>query len=238
LDGRPRPHRHEEKTYLSSKTLYDGIYAKNIERLELGDILIDEGLAGDGRDFRLGISLIIPIRSLSNAYGDLVASLNRIDPAQYCYPYDDLHITVFDLIKVGNTYKRNEELENSFLTIAREAVKSIRPFKIRLEGIVFSREAGLIQGYDDNALIEIRKQIRKLLINNGIKNEERYESESAHITFVRFENRLSRPKEYGEFIGRNRRTKMGMESVAELELVEHDWYNRKATKRIIGKIEL
>jgi hypothetical protein len=89
-------------------------------------------------------------------------------------------------------------LENLFLDISRNAVTSFEIFKIQMKGVVFSRGAGIIKGYDDNKLVSIRRNIRELLIAHHIKNDERYESESAHITFTRFRSNIKNPMMFCE----------------------------------------
>jgi len=221
---------------LSSRRLYDSIYNTNIADIESGNIKVDDYLIGNKPDSRMGISLIIPIRSISNSYDNLVSSLKTIEPGQYYYPTHDLHITIFDFIQGTENYTRNSELEKELIRISKESLKSVHEFPIGFEGIVFSNAAGVIQGYDDNILTKIREKIRVLLKENGINNDERYKSESAHITFVRFMNQFLRAEELCRFINKNREMKIGIQKVEEIELVEHDWYNHESNKKIIEKI--
>ena len=189
--------------------------------IESGRIKVDRYLIGNKPDSRMGISLIIPIRSIANSYERLVSSLKKVEPEQYYYPTHDLHITIFDYIQGTEKYIRNPELEKVFIKISRESLKSFHRFPITFEGIVFSNAAGIIQGYDDNVLIKIREKIRILLKENGIRNDERYESESAHITFMRFMNQFLRAEKLCGFINQNREMKIGIQKVEEIELVEH-----------------
>jgi len=218
---------------LSTRSLYDAIYDKSILDIGSGDVGIDGCLAGAVPDARMGVSLIIPIRSISRSYGDLVSSVRDIEPGHYYYPARDLHVTIFDFIHGTETYARDPGLERAFAEISRESLKGVRAFPSAFKGIVFSKAAGLIQGYDEGVLIGLRSRIRLALCANGIRNDERYESESAHITFMRFTDRLSRGKELCALIDGNRETDIGVETIREIELVEHDWYNHESTKRII-----
>lgn len=223
---------------MSSRSLYDSIYDKSIPDIGSGNVGIDRQLSGAMQDGRMGVSLILPIRSIAQPYGELVSSLSGIEPGQYYYPARDLHVTIFDFIQGTETYVRDPEREKSFALISREALKGLQAFPIAFKGIVFSNAAGLIQGYDDNILIGIRSRIRLLLEESGIRNDERYESESAHITFTRFVDRLSNAKGLRGFIDDNRDTDLGLETIREIELVEHDWYNHESTKRIIERFSI
>ncbi len=222
---------------LNSRKLYDGIHAANIERLESSHVHIDEFLMDHKPDFRRGISLLLPIRSISDSYSKLVASLRQIEPNQYFYPLQDLHVTVFDFIQASEKYRKNEEVEATFLNLSKKAIQTIKTFPIQLDGIVFSHAAGLIQGFDGQVLCALRESIREELKKRGIQNDERYKSESSHVTFLRFMNRLSNPTELCRYIQSHRSFEIGTEMVREFEVVEHDWYNKAENKRVVGRIE-
>ena len=162
----------------------------------------------------------------------------NVESDQYYYPFEDLHITIFDFIQGTVNYQRNDVLESLFLDISQNAADSLESFKIQMKGIVFSKGAGIIKGYDNNKLVLIRKKIRELLITHQIKNDERYESESVHVTFTRFRSNIKNPIIFCEIIKKNMEVELGEEQITNLELVEHDWYNSFHTKRIIGKIQL
>lgn len=223
---------------MSSVDVYKKIYAENIEQIRSGNIEIDHFLAARENDSRRGISLIISIKQILNNYKRLVGEFSTVDPDQYYYPFEDLHITVFDFVQGTVDYQRNDLLENLFLEISRKAVDSLGGFKVQMKGIVFSRGAGIIKGYDDNKLVLIRRNIRKLLVAHKIKNDERYESESAHITFTRFRGNIKNSLLLCETMEKNMEVDIGEEEVTSLELVEHDWYNSFHKKRIIGRVQL
>ncbi|MDP4174192.1 MAG: hypothetical protein Q8933_09510 [Bacteroidota bacterium] len=210
----------------------------NKSYLESGNIDIDKVLTSGKPDLRRGISLIIPIKQIFTSYEHLVNVFSNVDPNQYYYNFDDLHITIFDFIHAKNEYQRNSSLEDAFLEISKRAVDKIRAFNIELKGVVFSRSAGLIKGFDNNVLVLIRKNIRELMNSYSLTNDERYESESSHATFVRFRKALQNPTKFNETIENNKDTELGIEEITNFELVEHDWYNSSQTKRIIQRIRL
>jgi hypothetical protein len=72
----------------------------------------------------------------------------------------------------------------------------------------------------------------------GLRNDERYESRSAHVTFCRFASPLQDPEGLVSLIDACRDLSLCAEEVANMELVEHDWYNSKATKRVIARFAL
>ena len=223
---------------MSSVSIYDQIFEDNIQEICIGNVQIDPYLNEHAVDGRLGISLIIPIQKSRQDYDALVAQFRAISPDQYYYPFDDLHITVFDFVQASKDYTRNEGQEDDFRLISHEALTDIEQFPLRLCGPVFSRAAGLLAGYDDDILISIRNEIRRLMAKRGLRNDERYESRSAHVTFCRFRSPLKDPTGFVSLIDACRDLHLGSEQVGCMELVEHDWYNSKATKRVIASFTL
>jgi len=199
---------------------------------------VDAFLASERPDPRLGLSLVVPIEGIEEGYRALVRRISRIEPGQYYYPPSDLHATVFDFLQARAGYSSEAALESAFLDIALEALASERSFAIELRGIVFSSSAGMIKGYDGGALTRIRERIRSLMRLRGLANDERYASESAHVTFTRFRGSLADPAALCAAIGELRESELGEAAATRLELVEHDWYNSAGTRRIIGEIPL
>jgi hypothetical protein len=222
---------------MSSRGLYDKIHTESISRISSNDVQVDEYLSPRTKDNRMGISLIIPITDIERNYRRLISELTSIEPGLFLYPFPDLHITIFDFLRGSGLYRRDQEIENRFSKICSK-IQQCPPIEVVLCGIVFSPAAGLIQGFDNNRLIEIRELIRASMIEEGMKNDERYRSESAHITFARFRNRLENPGALCSFIEKNRDREFGEITLSRFELVEHDWYNRESQKRIIKEISL
>lgn len=223
---------------MSSEVLYQSIYEKYIDRLTRGDVHADDALAHPEKDRRLGISLIIPMQQLGDRYTDFAKIPALVEPDLYLYPLDDLHTTIFDFIKGSDTYRQDRANDLLFAEIAESAAKTVEPFTMDFRGVVCTDEAGMIPGFDNDRLIGIRQKIRKTLAQRGIGNDERYESQSAHITFCRFRKRLKNCAAFVRFLHEYRQHEFGGETITHLELVEHDWYNLKRKKRIIQTIPL
>jgi len=217
---------------MNSAELYNHIYDTNEKALRSGDVLIDPVLSRGMKDRRFGLSLIIPVRRIQIKYEKLVRQFKEIEPLYY-YPFSDLHITIFDFVQGSGQYRRNQETEMKCIEAAEKALKGVPEFDIEFDGIVFSREAGLLQGFDHNRLLQIRKCIRKVIKEIGLKNDERYESGSAHITFCRFKEKIRNPETFMHFVDEKRKYKLGKEKIDLIQLVEHDWYNQESKKRVI-----
>jgi 2'-5' RNA ligase len=103
---------------------------------------------------------------------------------------------------------------------------------------VFNREAGIIKGYDQNKLIEIRNLLRTELCRYKIQNDERYKSESAHITFCRFKYPVNEPNALFSLIRYFQYYELGTIKVKRIDLVEHNWYNSENSRRLIKSFYL
>jgi hypothetical protein len=223
---------------MSSIKLYDSIFQTHFKELENNRIKTDHFLVPNTIDNRRGVSLIIPISLDTSAYSDLVKEYCEIEPNQYYYPNTDLHITIFTFLSARDTYKNNNEINRQFMNISENVLGSIHTCSVLLNGITFSTEAGFINGYDNNVLIGIRDSIREEMNKNGLKIDERYKSETAHITFTRFVNPLADNKRLVKKILIDKKREIGEIRINKIELVEHDWYNKLINKKVLETFKI
>jgi len=222
---------------LSSAKLYRSIAANSRSSLLKNQAGLDKLAKNPADDSRRGISLILPVRLNGEAYGVLVDALSRIEPGQYFYPIGDLHVTIFDFVKAKDGFLVDMASEANFLDIARRACAETTAFELRFTGIVCSAEASLIAGYDGDALIDLRGRIRRALEAAEISNDERYRSLSSHATFMRFSEKFRSTKRFLVATDSYALRDFGSMQVHFAELVEHDWYNRAISRRVLGSCE-
>jgi hypothetical protein len=223
---------------LGPSSLYDRIHSENIGHLRSGTIELDPFLSAGTPDPRRGVSLVIPMGGMPGSYESMVRRFSDIEPGQYYYPRADLHVTVFDFLQCRAGYEGGVRLDEAFRELAVAALASTGAFSLSMRGIVFSRSAGLIAGYDGGRLVALRAAIRKLMRDRGLMIDERYESSSAHASFVRFRRSLLDPEAFAAAIEASRELELGGREIAQVDLVEHDWYNSAASRRLIGSIAL
>jgi len=216
--------------------LYRAIREENIGFLRANEASVDEALAGPSPDARRGVSLVIPVRIDPAVYAALSEEFTAIEPDQYYYPCDDLHTTIFDFLSAREGYVPDRGREEEYRLIAEVACRRLEVFSLRFRGVAFSREAGLLKGYDDEVLTDLRERIRTALFKAGLGNDERYRSRSAHCTFMRFRAGLRCPSRFETAMDAWSERDLGNMPVTSAELVEHDWYNRRTSKRIIGVV--
>lgn len=224
---------------MSSNEIYQRIHNESISYIRKNDILVDRYLEPDCVDTRKGISLIVKLREENRkTYEELVENIRHIEPEQYYYPFEDLHITIFDFVSAKEKFISGNHDEEKIIKCTADVIAGSVPFTVAFRGIVCSREAVIINGYDENEVVRIRNKIRQKALECGIKNEERYVSYSAHSTFMRFRKKLRDGKKFEKEIGIWREYEFWKEEIDTIDLVEHDWYNRSGTKRIIEEYRI
>lgn len=215
---------------------YRKIYFDNIEALRRGEIEADAALLGPASDDRVGISLVVPLPSLAPRYEELARAFREAEPGLYLYPPGDLHVTVFDFAAGRADYRPDAGLEVRIERICARLAFSLAGLDIEFRGVVFGRAAGLIKGYADGRLGSVREALRAALAQEGIPNTERYPSQTAHATFCRFAGRPRDPERLCRLAEAWGETAIGAERPAAFLLVEHDWYNRAAGRRLIAEL--
>jgi 2'-5' RNA ligase len=217
--------------------LYAGINSQGAEAILQHREQIDPILNDLKRDQRLALALLIPIPAeIADNFKLPQEVIRRLEPEQYFYPLSDLHVTVLDLISGRNDFDRTAPLINRSLELIQNAIGDLAPFDIEFRGLIASNAAILAAGYYHDGLQLLRYRIRENARSQNIDLKERYQSISAHSTIIRFTSRLKHNRELLALLREYRDFPIGKFQVRELELVIHDWYNRR--REVIGRFEL
>ena len=222
---------------MSSEELYRSIGLRDRWRIAANDLAIDRLVMDPGCDRRMGISLILPAGLDEAAYDALVGELKASEPDQYYYPLGDLHTTVFDFLSCSDGYFHDGALAAAFLSIARARCAGADAPSILYRGVCCGREACMISGYDENALVALREGMRADLAAQGLVNSERYASRSAHCSFLRYAAPLRSAPAFLAACDAFGEREFGTVSFVSAVLVEHDWYNRVASVRVLEECD-
>jgi 2'-5' RNA ligase len=211
------------------EALYTAINLEGMEAIRSGQEKIDPHLNNLEQDKRLGLTLLITIKGeITQGFQFLTTAIRKIESEQYFYPETDLHITILDLISATESFEKNDDIIRESIMVVQNAMKGLSPFDVRFKGIIASNAAILVKGYDDGGgLQRLRKRTRKMASECGMILKERYQSISAHSTIVRFQKALKNREQLSAVLQQYHDFDMGVMKVNELELVVHDWYNRK-----------
>jgi len=71
---------------------YQRIHRDHLTAVREGDIVADENLKDGSVDGRRGVGLVIPV-NLGSVYASLIEAFRSVEPGQYLYPVEDLHMT-------------------------------------------------------------------------------------------------------------------------------------------------
>jgi 2'-5' RNA ligase len=223
---------------LSSIELYETIRNDHRKDVERGDLAYDETFGQARRDGPLGYVLQIAAANLLHKYEELISCFRVMEPDQNYYPKSDLHITVFEFVSVRPDFRNYEKNIEIFKEVCSEVLEAVLPFPIRFSGTVFTRTSGILAGYDDDRLVKIREALRSRLASRGIAPLERYQSRSAHLSFMGYRRKMQNHHAFLKLVETTKETEWETVEVTKLELVEHDWYNRVETRRVLREFRL
>ncbi len=185
-----------------------------------------------------GYVLRIDVSQFFPQYEELVSRFVDLEPDQYYFPRSDLHITVFEFVSARPDYLAHEPHLEIFRAVCQKVLANWGSFEISLRGTVFTRTSGIVAGIDNDRLIEIRSELRSELHSRGVQPLERYESRSAHVSFMAFRESLRSPEKFLALVEATKDLDLGRIHVSEMELVEQDWFSRAANRRTLGTYRL
>lgn len=208
--------------------LYDSIRTKNTEVFLSGGVP-DDFLNHPETDTRMAVALVIrPAEAVRQSICAVLQELHAEFPELYCYPADDLHITVLDVLRGRpGLEKPSPALLAQYKNCIEAAVSQLEPFSIQFKGLVFSDGAVMVKGFDDGGLEILRAALRSALRAEGLSLEERYETTSCHITAVRFPEKLHAPAALLKRLERCDAMDFGSCAVTGFELTYHNWYDSR-----------
>lgn len=207
--------------------LYSRIETQGVQKISAHYEQVDPNLQMLKTDTRRGLTLLVHlpahvIRNINFVLNDL----KQLEPSQYYYAADTIHITVMDIRRaVPELCLSKEELVN-YQQVIRETVNNVGAINWHLAGLVCSPEAILVKGFYFSELQQLRNALRKNFLKNGLILDERYETFSGHATVVRFKKKLTHPQALLNEINGFRNIEFGDFQTSKVDLVIHDWYNR------------
>lgn len=220
---------------------YNELYKTAEKAIISGKYSIDSELKNES-DSRFGITLLIrPNEEVKSKINIFLNELKKAEPEQYFYPDSDIHITVMSLISCSKDFTLNQIAPNEYIELICRSLVNVNKIKIQFKGITASPSALMIQGFPtDETLNNLRNRLRENFKNSGLKQtmDSRYEIFAAHATVMRFQEKLHNPKKIIEIAEKFRDFDFGEFDVKNIELVYNDWYQRKATTRVLGDFGL
>lgn len=199
------------------------------------DELETDPLIGNKQDNRRGITALAYLEKNNSAVCEkienFIGEVSRLEPAQYFYPANELHLTVLSVIGCAPGFKLEAVDSQAYGDLFKQALQGMVPFKVHFRGITASPAAIVIQGFPlDDRLGELRDSLRKLYRASSlhISMDRRYKLEGAHATAVRFRHGVTQPYALKQLLDKYRNYDFGVAEITSLDLVFNNWYQNLA----------
>ena len=222
------------------ETLYQSFYDNSINSIKSRnhsiDTFIDRSI-----DNRRGLSLVIrldeEVRINIEKFTD---ELRKIDPTQYYQPISDLHVTVLSIISCHDGFTIDQINVDKYIEAISTSLKDIQDIQICFKGVTTTKEAVMIQGFmlNDN-LTTLRDRLRENFRSSTLMQDidTRYLTKTAHITSVRFRERIRNAEDFVKTI-EEYKVDFGITRAANIDLIYTDWYCRKSKVKWLNRFAL
>lgn len=220
---------------------YDAMWHQARAGFELQQFDSDPYLQGKA-DNRYGLTLLArPSAEVKQRIVQQLAPLQQLDPQQYFYPASDIHLTILSLISCTAGFALTEIQPQQYSRLIRQALADSGPLQLQFTGITASASSVLVQGFfADAGLNQLRERLRQLFGQSGLRHsiDQRYPLQTAHLTVLRFSQPPAQPGLLLQHLDALRHCDFGHCTVAELELVGNDWYQRQQSTVLLERLAL
>jgi 2'-5' RNA ligase len=216
--------------------IYDTMWKNALGCFQDGRFETDSRI-DDPADTRRGITLRFkPSGVVLGAFARFLKKAKTIEPNQYYYEREDIHITVMSLVTCQEGYHIRDSDTAQYVSLIRSCISDLEPFQIKFQGITASPSCVLAQGFvPDEELYRFRAVLRSSFKESSLHHsiDRRYALETAHCTLIRLRTELSDPRRFITLLQEARDRLFGTTLTTELELVDADWYHRHDLVRIL-----
>jgi len=216
---------------------YNQLYTKSSEAILAGNYQLDSQITNTS-DSRFGITLLIrPSEKINDTIQLFLNDLKEVDAAQYYYPNSDIHITLLSIISCYVGFNLETIAVQDYVKIIQESLIDLPEIKIKFRGITASRSAVMIQGFPtDESLHTLRDKLRANFKKSTLQQsiDSRYSIATAHLTVVRFQEKLENAEQVVTIMEKFRDYDFGEFIVDKIELVYNDWYQRRENTKLLA----
>ncbi|MGO2507535.1 MAG: hypothetical protein ACTH6Y_00930 [Vibrio hibernica] len=219
--------------------IYDDMWSSSYQKIENNQYEIDTSIH-DPEDSRRGITALAYLFNnnpeVTQSIGDFLSQIHHIEPNQYYYPQQELHLTILSIISCITGFRLNDVDPYLYIKIFNQCIKEVKPIDIKLVGVTTSSSCVLIKGFPvGEGLNELRDKLRmhfkQSLLRSSI--DSRYTISTAHITAIRFSSQLEEAKRLVNKLSEYKDYDFGCITFTEFELVFNNWYqNLSETKSL------
>ncbi|MCR5524645.1 MAG: hypothetical protein K6F18_03160 [Lactobacillus sp.] len=209
--------------------LYTQIEQQGIQAIRTRQVQIDPNLQNLEVDSRQGLTLLVKLPAhVTRNINFVLNELKRLEPFQYYYPANTIHITVMDIRRAVSDFRMTKEELINYQQVIQKTIENVNAINWHMAGLICSPGAILVKGFYSSELQQLRNALRTNFLKNGLVLDERYATFSGHATVARFKKNLIHPQEFLSEINNFHNVEFGDFQTSEVDLVIHDWYNRRS----------
>lgn len=209
--------------------LYTQIEQQGIQAIRTRQVQIDPNLQNLEVDSRQGLTLLVKLPAhVTRNINFVLNELKRLEPFQYYYPANTIHITVMDIRRAVSDFCMTKEELINYRQVIQKTIEKVNAINWHMAGLICSPRAILVKGFYSSELQQLRNALRTNFLKNGLVLDERYATFSGHATVARFKKNLIHPQEFLSEINNFHNVEFGDFQTSEVDLVIHDWYNRRS----------
>ncbi|MCE7566911.1 hypothetical protein LZS85_12370 [Aliivibrio fischeri] len=221
------------------KTIYDEMWDSSYSKIKSGQCDIDK-LISDPNDTRRGVTALTYLQNneskVSRKITEFLCELKKVEPKQYYYPEEELHLTILSIISCISGFQLADIDTFSYVQIFKQCMQDTESISIKFEGITISTSCILIQGFPiGEGLNELRNKLRNRYQESSLHTtiDSRYRLSTAHVTAVRFTSQLINRDKVIDVLNRYKFYDFGTMTFTEFQLVFNNWYqNLSETKQL------
>ncbi|MBB1080152.1 hypothetical protein H5S09_01675 [Limosilactobacillus sp. STM2_1] len=206
--------------------LYSDINRRGCTAIQNDNVRIDEYLTEKKTDQRLGLTLLTSLPAHICRNIDIcLQAFKRLEPKQYYYSAAQMHITIIDIIAANSKFCLSPLEKKKYMEILTQIISEVGTIHWKLQGLIVSPDAILAKGYYSDNLVKLRNLIRHEVPLSGLPFQERYPTNSGHVTVARFISPIQHPHQFLSLQENVNNIDLGSFSTPIIDLVVHDWYN-------------
>lgn len=198
---------------------YDSLWKETHRSFDRGALRVDHTPV-DG-DARWGLSLVLlPPAHVADAVSAAATELGSLyDGTHHIYDAADLHLTVTSLERYRD---KVAQTTIKHYVDAVERARHLLDVNVRLVGLGGSPSGVFVQGFDDETLAPIRRQMREAAadLHDGVAPPMAFVRDTAHISISVHREAVPEPRA-AEYVQRHRRTVFGNITEATIALARY-----------------
>ena len=222
--------------------IYDGLWEDAMTQFARGQVELDWYLANRERDQRLGLTVIArPSQSIVDQFSALIHQLRLVEPEQYYYQPDELHLTILSLFTATEHSRPFFARLANYMSACEAVLSTAECFAVDFCGVTASTGSIMAQGIPQDGNLEfLRERLRKALraqdLSQGL--DTRYRLSTAHTTLMRFRRPpQALPKLVG-ILKEYRDYYFGGMIFRSLQVVKNDWYMSRGRVEVLAEYRL